>query len=154
MSTPPGNTWEPEPLDPAAAGPSPYGAPGGPSPSTAPGTTVPPAPGYAALYSAAPGYPAPGPGHPAMPFPGTPAGPMPPNHLVLAIVAIVLFWVPGLVALVYALQVESRWRAGDAVGAWQASESARKWGRWTVVITLALTAAWLVLVLVMSVLAS
>ena len=186
MTTPSGNSWEPEPVAPAAVEASPYAAPGGPSPYAAPGTAVPPAPGYAALYpaapsggptpppapgyaglypaasypppaapyqGAAPGYPAPGYGYPAATaYQRAAVGPMPPTHLALAIVALILAWIPGLVALVYSLQVESRWRSGDLVGARQASESARKWGRWTVILTITLTAVWLVAVVGMSLL--
>ena len=175
MSTPPGGTWEPEPVDPAGSGPS--DAAGGPSPYAAPGTTVPAAPGYAALYAAepyaappvAPGYaalypatsypppasypgappayPAPGYGYPsATPFQQRqPVGPMPPNHLVLAVVALLFVTLCGVVALVYATQVEGRWRSGDLAGAYAASESARKWGWASIIISGALLALYLLL---------
>lgn len=160
MSTPSGNSWEPEPLEPGAA-PSPYAPAGAPAP-TAPGYAAlypasggeprPPTPGYQALYQdPAYGYPPPG-AMPLRPFHAT--GPMPPNHLVLAIVALFLFWIPGLVAVVYATQVESRWRAGDTVGARQASENARRWGRGTVVLSIALVGAGLVMGVAMSLLAA
>lgn len=160
MTSTPGSSWEPEPIDPATAPPS--------SPYAPAGEPVPPAPGYAALYPspgagpAVPGYAAlyqdPGGAYaypPAVPFrqPGAP-GPMPPNHLALAIVALFLFWIPGLVAVIYSTQVESRWRAGDYAGARQASESARRWGRGTVVVSVALLAAGLFMGIVMSFLAA
>lgn len=162
MSVPPGGGWEPEPLEPGAA-PSPYAAPGA-APSapgyaalypTAPGATAhPPAPGYAALYPS-PSYPPPAAGYPgAMPGYGYQAGPyrqrpnpgpMPPNHLVLAIVALLFVTVCGIVALVYATQVESRWRAGDVAGAHDASEKARRWGWASIIISGVFLALYLLL---------
>ncbi len=185
MSTPPGGTWEPEPVDPAGSGPSDAAA-ASPSPYAAPGTAASAAPGYAALYGAepyagaatpvAPGYaalypatsyppPASYPGAPpAYPAPGyaypsatpfqqrQPVGPMPPNHLVLAIVALLFVTLCGVVALVYATQVEGRWRSGDVAGAYAASESARKWGWASIIISGALLGLYLLLLVAAAVL--
>lgn len=74
-------------------------------------------------------YAAPGaPGHP-------PAGPPPDNYLVWAILATLFcFWPTGIVAIVNAANVNSRWQMGDVQGAMRASESAKKWSMWTAII--------------------
>ena len=55
-------------------------------------------------------------------------GERPPSHLALAIVTTLcccqLF---GVVAIIYAAQVDTRWNAGDAAGAHDASHKARLW---------------------------
>ena len=51
-----------------------------------------------------------------------------PDHLILAVLATVMFCMPlGIVALVYANQVQARRLAGDFQGALLASRKARSW---------------------------
>lgn len=55
-------------------------------------------------------------------------GTKPDNHLVGAVVATLLCCLPlGVVAIVYAVQVDNLWRSGDYEGARRASQTARRW---------------------------
>ena len=71
------------------------------------------------------------PGYPAAPPPGygygTPQGPPPPNYLVWAIITVLLCTIPGIVAIVFSTQVNSKWAMGDAAGAYDASKKAKTW---------------------------
>lgn len=115
------------------------------------------APGYAppaggeygtpAGYGAPQGYGQPGYGQPGYGAPGqplnyggyypsggyqAPAGPPPPNHLVGAIlVTIFCCVIGGIVSIVYAAQVNSKWQAGDYAGAMEASKKANTWLWWS-----------------------
>ena len=52
----------------------------------------------------------------------------PPSHLVGAVLATLLCCMPfGIVAIIYAAQVDSKFNAGDYVGAQNASNTARTW---------------------------
>ncbi|MGC4005821.1 MAG: CD225/dispanin family protein [Pirellulales bacterium] len=52
----------------------------------------------------------------------------PPNYLVHAIISTVLCcWPLGIVAIVFAAQVDSKWYAGDQFGARHASNQAKTW---------------------------
>lgn len=54
-----------------------------------------------------------------------------PNYLVHAILVTILCCLPfGIVAIVYAAQVNSKAQAGDIPGALQASRNARTWSLW------------------------
>lgn len=56
------------------------------------------------------------------------AGPPPPNYLAQAILTTLLCCLPfGIVSIVKSTQVNSKWSAGDAQGAREASEAAKKW---------------------------
>ena len=58
---------------------------------------------------------------------GTP----PPNYLVWAIVSTVLCCLPlGVASIVFSTQVNSKWAMGDAAGAQDASEKAKKFAMW------------------------
>ena len=93
----------------APAGASPYPPPGAPS-----------AP-YTAPNPAQPGW-APGPMQPPM------FGAPPDNHMVWAVLATVLCCLPfGIVAIVYASQVNSKFNAGDYMGAQASARSAKTW---------------------------
>ncbi len=73
-----------------------------------------------------PGYGAPPPGY--GPYGGPPAGSPPSSYLVGAILSTLFCCVPfGIVSIVYAAQVTSKWNAGDFVGAQKSSERARLW---------------------------
>ncbi|MDR9399859.1 MAG: CD225/dispanin family protein [Psychroflexus sp.] len=52
----------------------------------------------------------------------------PNNHLALAIITTILCCLPaGIVSIVYATQVNSKWQAGDYEGAQRASKNAKTW---------------------------
>lgn len=56
-----------------------------------------------------------------------PQGP-PPNYLAWAIISTVLCCLPfGIVSIVYAAQVNSKWSTGDFAGAQTASKNAKLW---------------------------
>ena len=60
----------------------------------------------------------------------------PNNHLALAIITTILCCLPaGIVSIVYATQVNSKWQAGDYQGAQRASKNAQTW--WIVAIVAA-----------------
>ena len=83
------------------------------------GSPPPPPPGY--------GPPPPGYG-PYQP----PIGPPPDNYLVWAILTTILCCLPfGVVSIVYAAQVNSKWAMGDMAGAYAASRNARLWATWS-----------------------
>lgn len=55
-------------------------------------------------------------------------GPKPPNHLVWAILSTLLCCLPtGIVAIVFAAQVDGKHAAGDYAGAQRASANAKTW---------------------------
>jgi Interferon-induced transmembrane protein len=61
---------------------------------------------------------------------GTP----PPNYLVWAILTTVLCCPPvGIPSIVFSTQVNSKWAAGDVIGAQAASEKAKKFAIWAAV---------------------
>ena len=100
------------------------------------GSPPPPPPGY--------GPPPPGYG-PYQP----PIGPPPDNYLVWAILTTILCCLPfGVVSIVYAAQVNSKWAMGDMAGAYEASRNARLWAIWSAASTL----IFFVLAIVLSVL--
>lgn len=61
----------------------------------------------------------------------------PSNYLVLAIFSTLCCCVPtGIVAIVFAAQVDGKWAAGDTGGAFQASDNARLWSIVSIVLGL------------------
>jgi uncharacterized membrane protein len=69
-------------------------------------------------YGSAPGY-------------GAPVQGPPPNNLVWAILVTILCCLPlGIVSIVYAARVDSKWAIGDAAGAYEASNKAKQWAIW------------------------
>jgi hypothetical protein len=61
---------------------------------------------------------------------GTP----PPNYLVWAILSTVLCCLPlGVVSIVFSTQVNSKWAVGDAAGAQDASDKAKKFAIWAAI---------------------
>jgi len=86
-------------------------------PGTVPGMSAPSAPPPPILAPAfAPGMPL------------TPRPPKPDNYLVWAILVTLLCCIPlGIVAIVFATQVDSKYALGDDAGAAQASKQARLW---------------------------
>ena len=79
-------------------------------------------------YGAAPGYS-------PMPGGGGPVGTPPPNNLALAIISTVLCCLPlGIYAIIQATKVNSLWQQGDVAGAQDASEKAKKFSIYAIVI--------------------
>src|SRR5215217_7333546 len=57
-----------------------------------------------------------------------PRGSPPPNYLVQSILVTLCCCLPfGVVAIIFAAQVNSKWEAGDSAGARKASENAKMW---------------------------
>ena len=70
-------------------------------------------------------------GIPGQGAPGTP----PKNYLVWSILSTIFCCIPfGIVAIVFASQVNTKWQAGDYAGAQQASQRAKTWTIVTVVV--------------------
>ncbi|MFC5751007.1 CD225/dispanin family protein [Actinomadura rugatobispora] len=79
-------------------------------------------------------YPPPGQGGYASP---------PSNHLVWAILTTIFCCLPaGVVSIVYAAQVNSKWQAGDHQGAYNASKNARVWAIVSAVVGLVIGLIW------------
>jgi hypothetical protein len=114
---PPGYGTPPPGITPPGYGAPPpgYGQPGSPPP-----------PGYGQPGYGQPGY---GPqGYGPQGWAGQPAGPKPDNNLILAILSTLFCCLPaGVVAIVYASQVDTKWSQGDVAGAQRAAKSSRTW---------------------------
>ena len=94
-------------------------------------------------YGSAP--PPPPPGGYGGPGPGTP----PPNHLVWAILSTLFCCLPlGVASIVFAAQVNSKWNAGDAAGAQESSEKARKFALWATIIGVVFLVLYVILIIV------
>lgn len=79
---------------------------------------------------------------------GIRTGNPPPNYLVWAILATIFCCLPlGVVSIVYAAQVNSKWHAGDTEGAWLASKNARLWAWITFGAGLAFGVIWSVMMM-------
>lgn len=66
------------------------------------------------------------------PYQSAPAGPPasepPPSNLVWAILTTIFCCIPfGIVSIVFAAQVNSKWAMGDVAGAQESSRKARRW---------------------------
>ncbi len=92
-----------------------------------------------------PGYGGPGYGQG---YGGPGAGsPPPPNHLVWAILSTLFCCLPlGIVAIVFAAQVNSKWAAGDLNGAMESSKKARSFALWATVVGAVLAVLYVALV--------
>ena len=74
-------------------------------------------------------------------------GPQPPTYLVGAILSTLFCCLPaGIVSIVYAAQVSSKWNAGDYYGAQDASKKARTWMIVSIVVALVLSVLWVIAV--------
>ena len=105
-----------------------------PAPTPTPVPTPAAAPMQPAMHVPPPGQypqsPMPPGAHPGMPmgYAGPPAGQPPPNYLVWAILCTLLCCMPaGIVSIVYAAQVNSKWQRGDVYGAQESSRKAKTW---------------------------
>lgn len=100
------------------------------------GPTSPPPPpggGYGSPPPSGPGGPYGGGGYGAGGF-GSPGGTPPPNYLVWAIVTTVLCCLPlGIASIVFSSQVNSKWAMGDAAGAMDSSQKAKKFAVWSAI---------------------
>ncbi|MDQ2623821.1 MAG: CD225/dispanin family protein [Actinomycetota bacterium] len=80
---------------------------------------------------------------------GQPMGPPPPNYLVYAILTTLFCCMPlGIVSIVFAAQVGSKWAMGDYAGAHHASNQAKTFARWSAISTGIFLGLYLLLVLV------
>jgi len=80
-----------------------------------------------------------------------PTGPKPQNYLVVAILTTLFCCLPfGVVSIVYAAQVDSKYNSGDYAGSVASSESAKKWAIISAVAALALTVGWLLFVVALA----
>jgi hypothetical protein len=71
----------------------------------------------------------------------------PQNYLVWAIVTTLLCCLPfGIISIIYAAQVNSKWQAGDTIGAEQASKNAKLWAWVAFGAGLATMLLWIILV--------
>ncbi|MEZ5117286.1 MAG: CD225/dispanin family protein [Candidatus Nanopelagicales bacterium] len=84
--------------------------------------------------STTPPPPPPG-GYGAAPPPyGQPMGTPPPNYLVWAILTTVFCCLPlGIVSIVFAAQVNSKWAVGDVAGAMDSSNKAKQFALWSAI---------------------
>jgi ABC-type Fe3+ transport system permease subunit len=77
-----------------------------------------------------------------------PPPPPPPNHLVWAILTTIFCCLPaGVVSIVFAAQVNSKWQAGDYQGAQSASNNARTWAIVSVILSFVAAIIYLVVIL-------
>jgi hypothetical protein len=75
------------------------------------------------------------------------AGAPPPNYLVWAILTTVLCCLPlGVVSIVFAAQVNSKWYAGDIAGARDSSTKAKNFAMWSAVAGGVGVILWVILV--------
>lgn len=73
----------------------------------------------------------------------------PPNYLVWAILTTILCCLPfGIVSIIYAAQVNSKWTVGDFAGAQSSSKNAKIWAWVSFGVGLAGVIVWAILVFV------
>ncbi len=78
--------------------------------------------------------PPPPPSYGSMPPGQPPMGAPPPNYLVWAILSTIFCCLPlGVVSIVFAAQVNSKWALGDVAGAQESSRKARQFAIWSVI---------------------
>jgi hypothetical protein len=102
-----------------------------------------------------PGYGPQGPGYGPMPGYGAPMGPgagmgsPPQNYLVWAILTTIFCCLPaGVVAIVYAAQVNGKWAMGDFQGAMNSSKNAKVWSIISACGIVAVVGIWMLFALV------
>jgi len=90
--------------------------------------------------------PPPPPAYGAVP-PGQPAGGPPPNNLVWAILTTLFCCLPlGVVSIVFAAQVNSKWAAGDYAGAQDSARKARQFAMWSAIAGLVIVVLYIVFI--------
>lgn len=78
---------------------------------------------------------------------GAPTGSPPSNNLVWAILSTLFCCLPlGIVSIVFAAQVNSKWTAGDVAGAMEASKKAKNFAIWSAVVGVVGIAIYLIVV--------
>ena len=78
-----------------------------------------------------------------------PTGAPPPNYLVWAILSTLFCCLPlGIVSIVFAAQVNSKWAAGDVAGAHESSQKARRWAMVSAIVGIVVIGLYLVVVLI------
>jgi hypothetical protein len=96
-------------------------------------------------------YGTPPPPPPPPPAPDYQPGPVaspPPNYLVWAILTTIFCCLPfGIVSIVFAAQVNSKWNSGDAAGAQASSGRARQWAIIAAVVGVVVNVIYLAFVL-------
>ena len=86
------------------------------------------------------------------PVPGQPMGSPPPNNLVWAILTTLFCCLPfGIVSIVYAAQVNGKWQSGDAAGAQESSDKARKWAMYSAISGVVVIVLYIVLIVAVGV---
>ncbi|HLR55638.1 MAG TPA: CD225/dispanin family protein [Actinomycetales bacterium] len=130
MTTPPSDQNNPENNPGSQNNPGQSGAGGYPQyPQSPQYPQAPQYPNYPA-GSGGPGYP----GHPGQPGYG-PAGGPPPNYLVFGILTTLLCCLPlGVISIIFATQVNTKWQQGDVAGAQKASSNAKNLAIWSALV--------------------
>lgn len=86
------------------------------------------------------------------PYPMQPTAPKPDNFLIWSILATIFCCLPlGVVGIVFAAQVDSKWATGDYAGAAASADNAKKWTIASAVVGVAAVAFWLLFVVVLGV---
>ena len=102
-----------------------------------------------------PSYGAPPPAYGSAPPPGaygTGGGTPPPNYLVWAILSTIFCCLPlGIASIVFAAQVNSKWSAGDAAGAQDSSEKAKKFAIWSAIAGVVVAVLYVLFIVVLGV---
>lgn len=81
---------------------------------------------------------------------GPPPSQKPDNYLVWAILSTIFCCLPlGVVSIVYAAQVDTKWNAGDATGALQSSERARKFALYSAIAAVVVAILWIIFVVML-----
>ena len=88
-------------------------------------------------------------------YPPPPAGygpsayrPAPPSYLVWSILSTLFCCLPfGIVSIVHAARVDSRWAAGDHHGAYNESQKAKQWAIWSAIAGVVFGVIWALVVL-------
>ncbi len=81
-------------------------------------------------------------------LPSAPPSPRPPNHLVKAILATLFCCLPlGIVAIVYAAQVNAKYESGNYQGALESSRQADTWGNISIILGLVPMALYAIAIL-------
>lgn len=94
-------------------------------------------------------YGTPPPSYDGMPPAQPPTSEPPSNNLVWAILTTIFCCLPlGVVSIVFAAQVNSKWQAGDYAGAQDASRKAKQWAIWSAVAGVVVAVLYVVLALV------
>jgi interferon-induced transmembrane protein len=82
---------------------------------------------------------------------GQPTGGPPDNYLVWAILSTILCcWPLGIVSIVYAAQVNSKFAAGDVAGAAESSRKAKQFAIWSAAVSVVLVVVYIVIVAVVA----